>query len=174
LAVCFVIDDVGVMAAVSFEKLFRAEYPRLVAFGFSATGSIEVARDLAQETLARAHRSWVTVQDCDVPEAWLRRVMKNLVVDHLRRQQVEIAAVGRLSSQRQRSEDVIGTDSRLPELLVGLPERQRLVVALVYGSDLSISEVADALGIAAGTVKATLWKARRSIQRRLLREVGDE
>jgi RNA polymerase sigma factor (sigma-70 family) len=162
-------DDVQVRADVSFEELFRDQYPRLVAFGLSMTGSVEVSRDLAQETMARAHQRWAVVVESDVPEAWLRRVMKNLVVDHLRRRQVETGALERLSS-RPESKPGVGGDSRLAELLAVLPERQRLVAALVYGSDLSIDDVAAALGIAPGTVKATLWQARRSIRRRLEQE----
>ena len=159
-------------ATVSFEELFRDQYPRLVAFGLTMTGSVEAARDLAQETMARAHQRWAQVVETDRPEAWLRRVMKNLVVDHLRRREVEASALERLSS-RHRTDAVAHGESRLAELLAVLPERQRLVAALVYGADLSIDDVAQALDIAPGTVKAALWKARRSIRRRLVQE-GDD
>jgi RNA polymerase sigma factor (sigma-70 family) len=164
---------VEVKADVSFEELFRDQYPHLVAFGLSMTGSVEVGRDLAQETMARAHQRWAEVVDADVPEAWLRRVMKNLVVDHFRRLQVESNALGRLSA-RTESTVAVGSESRLADLLAMLPERQRLVAGLVYGSDLSIGEVADALDIAPGTVKATLWKARRSIRRQLELEAAHD
>lgn len=137
------------------------------------TGSIEVARDLAQETMARAHVDWDALADANVPEAWLTRVMKNLVIDHWRRQQVETKALGRLANRRQHHDD-IGGGSRLAELVDILPERQRVVVSLVYGADLSIAQVADALTIAPGTVKATLWKARRSIRRHLAEEAHDD
>ncbi len=159
-----------VRVGLSFEELFRDQYPHLVAFGVSMTGSVEVSRDLAQETMARAHQRWATVTESDVPEAWLHRVMKNLLVDHLRRRHVESNALTRLAS-RPESASASHGDSRLADLLSVLPERQRLVAALVYGADLSIDDVARALGVAPGTVKATLWQARRSIRRHLEQEV---
>ena len=55
----------------------------------------------------------------------------------------------------------------MDELLAVLPERQRLVVALTYVGDLSVAEVAAALDIAPGTVKASLWKARRNLEKHL-------
>lgn len=150
----------------SFEELFRDQYPRLVAFGLSMTGSVEVARDLAQDTMSRAHQNWETLSAADVPAAWLTRVMRNLVIDHGRRQHVESNAIERLSRHVDAVADVV-VESRLDDMLAVLPERQRVVVAMVYCADYSIAETAAALGIAQGTVKATLWKARRSIGRYL-------
>ena len=45
-----------------------------------------------------------------------------------------------------------------------LPERMRLVVSLHYLAGLSVGEVADALDIAPGTVKSTLYDARHKLQ----------
>jgi predicted RNA polymerase sigma factor len=60
------------MAGSSFEKLFREQSPSLVAVGVAVLGTADVARDLAQETMARAHANWETVAGADVPEAWPR------------------------------------------------------------------------------------------------------
>ncbi|BAN00681.1 hypothetical protein YM304_03670 [Ilumatobacter coccineus YM16-304] len=57
-----------------FEVLFKEQYPRLVALGIALTSSGEVANDLAQETLARAHANWEHVSDTESPAAWLRTV----------------------------------------------------------------------------------------------------
>jgi RNA polymerase sigma-70 factor (ECF subfamily) len=48
-----------------------------------------------------------------------------------------------------------------------LPDRQRAVVVLHYLEDRPITDVATVLGIAEGTVKATLAHARRSLARTL-------
>jgi RNA polymerase sigma factor (sigma-70 family) len=164
--VWFVIDDVHVAVGLSFEDLFRVQYPRLVAVGLAVVGSVEVARDLAQETMTRAHANWETVANFDVPEAWLRRVMNNLLVDHLRRREAERGALERLARRPGPTTSVAG-ESRLAEMLAVLPERQRLVAALTYVGDLPVVDVAAALGIAPGTVKASLWKARRTLEKHL-------
>lgn len=165
--VCFVMHGVGVMTEMSFEDLFRQQYPLLVAVGVAVVGRVDVARDLAQETMARAHANWATVIAVDVPEAWLRRVMNNLVIDHLRREQVEQRALERLERRPVPESTVMTSLTRMDELLAVLPERQRLIVALTYVCDLSVADVAAALDIAPGTVKASLWKARRTLEKHL-------
>ena len=44
-----------------------------------------------------------------------------------------------------------------------LPERQRVAVVLHYLDDLSVDQVAAAMGVAVGTVKALLFKARQKL-----------
>ena len=167
LGVHFVSQGVSVMTDISFEDLFRQQYPLLVAVGVAALGRVDVARDLAQETMARAHVNWDKVEAADVPEAWLRRVMNNLVTDQLRRQRVEQRAFQRLASRPPPEVTMTTPLLRMKDLLAVLPERQRQVVALTYVGDLSVAEVAAALDIAPGTVKASLWKARRRLEKHL-------
>jgi RNA polymerase sigma-70 factor, ECF subfamily len=162
---------VGVTVEQSFEVLFRSEFERLVALGIGMTGSVEVARDLAQETMARAYRHWPTVAAADSPQAWLRRVMTNLLIDHARRRRVEGSATQRLAARPPQSAEQSPSNSGLADILALLPERQRAVVVLFYVDDLPVGEIADTLGIASGTVKALLWKARRALERHLAEEV---
>ena len=44
-----------------------------------------------------------------------------------------------------------------------LPERQRAAVALHYLDDMSVAGIADVLGVTVGTIKTSLFKARRSL-----------
>lgn len=155
-----------VATGVDFERLFRTEYPRLVALGVAMTGSTEVARDLAQETMARAYAHLDSLATADAPSAWLRRVMSNLLIDHHRRRGSERVALNRIA-RRPVADASIPAESRFHELLGVLSDRQRAVVALYYADDLSIDEIAETLDIAAGTVKALLWKARRRLEQYL-------
>jgi len=148
--------------------MFRDLYPRLVAVGVGMLGDVEVARDLAQETMARGHRNWITVSAADSPEAWLRRVMINLVIDHLRRRRAEARALERVATVA--AADVGRTELPMAEMLAVLSERQRAVVTLFYVDDLPIATIAKVLGIAPGTVKALMWKARRTLMRQLAEE----
>lgn len=161
-----------VASDLDFDALFRAEFPKLVAIGFGMTGNREVARDLAQETMARAHRHWGSMADIDVPEAWLRTVMKNLTTDHFRRAASERAAVKRLSTPSV-EERATSPESRLAEFVAVLPERQREVVVLFYVDDLSVAQTARVLDMAEGTVKSMLWKARRRLKN-YLKEVDND
>lgn len=160
---------------LDFDVVFGEQYPKLVAIGVALTGSVEVANDLAQETMARAHRNWSLVSMADAPNAWLRRVMKNLIVDHFRRRDAEVRAIGRVAHRRV-ADDARSVDehvvSSMSELLSVLSERQQLAVVLRYVDDLSVAEIASVLEIAVGTVKATLWKARRRLETYLRTEAA--
>ena len=78
------VHDVGVTEEAGFDDLFRHHYARLVGLGVAMSGDHEVARELAQETMLRAHDRWDELADFQQPGAWLRRVMTNLLIDHHR------------------------------------------------------------------------------------------
>jgi len=67
----------------------------------------------------------------------------------------------------ERSEEV----AALRAMLDKLPERQREAVVLRYFEDLSVEQTADAMGCAAGTVKATVHQAVRTLRRKLQESV---
>lgn len=149
-------------SAANFEELYRRELAPLIALATTLTGSRDVGADLAHEALARAYRDWRTVAGHDRPGAWVRRVLINLAIDAHRRRLREAAAMAQLDP-----DPVItptdATSERFWATVRALPERQRAAVALHYIEDLSIAEIADVLGVTAGTVKTSLFMARRSL-----------
>jgi RNA polymerase sigma-70 factor (ECF subfamily) len=148
--------------APGFDEFFRAEQPRMVALAIALTGVPEVARDLAQESLVKAYRAWPSVRTMDRPGAWLRRVTINAAMSWHRSNRREAAARSRLRAPRA-TESPEREGERFWEAVRALPERQRAAVALHYLEDLSIADVALALDIAEGTVKASLFKARATL-----------
>jgi RNA polymerase sigma-70 factor, ECF subfamily len=161
-----VYEDVTVMVDNDFEALYRSVFARLVSLGAARTGRIDVARDLAQETLIRANDRWDELSRYDSPEAWCRTVMVNLLIDYHRSAQSEKRAVQRLA---ERPEALSSTPSldRWRALIEPLPDRQQLVVTLYYADDLSVAEVARLLSTTRGAIKASLFKARRSLRKHL-------
>jgi RNA polymerase sigma-70 factor, ECF subfamily len=160
-----------VTEAVGFEAFFRAEQPKLVALALTMVGDRESARELAQETLVRAYRNWSKVADYDLPGAWARRVLINLVADRARRSASEASALSRLRVV-DACEAPEPVDAAWRAAVLSLPQRQRAVVALHYLEDASVDDVAAVLGIAQGTVKATLASAKRNLRRALDLEDG--
>ena len=77
--------------------------------------------------------------------------------------------LGRLTDRSHLSGQALprGWDHQLEATVAGLPRRQREVVGLYYFVDLPVQQVADLLGISAGTVKSTLADARRHIEAHL-------
>jgi RNA polymerase sigma-70 factor (ECF subfamily) len=157
---------VTVTVATEFEALFRSEFPRLVSLGVAMTGRRDVAHDLAQETMLRAHRRWDELVTYDSPEAWCRRVMVNLVIDHHRSDRAERIAIDRLSRAETTAAPAPELD-RWNDLVGSLPHRQRAIVTLYYADDRSVEEIAELLDTTRGGVKAALFKARRALGKQL-------
>jgi len=168
-----VYEDVTVADGHDFEATFRDVYPRLLSLGILRTGRLEVARDLAQETMLRAHDRWGELAGYDAPAMWCRVVMTNLLVDHYRLTASERSAVDRLSRQtvdeerRLLDSDATSSLKRWNDLVRPLPDRQRLAVTLYYADDLSVGQIANLLDTSRGSVKAMLFKARRTLRSRV-------
>ncbi len=160
----------AVTATHDYEEVFRDVFPRLVSLGVLKTGRVDSARDLAQETMLRAHTRWDELATYDAPAAWCHTVMTNLLVDHHRTTSAEQRAVERLGRRGEiaadRNDDATATPAldRWNEIVAPLPDRQRLVVTLYYADDLSVGQIANLVGTSRGAVKATLFKARRALR----------
>lgn len=166
--------DVPIAVTQSYETFFREEFPKMVALGLGLTGERETARDLAQEAMLRGYQRWNTVGQFDRPGCWVRRVLINLATDHHRRRRTERANEARLATADRLVLDD-PDDERWWDAVRALPDRQRAAVALHYLEDRPIAEVAEILGIADGTVKSTLAKARRKLEHDLAgKEDGHE
>ena len=152
----------------AFEDFFRIQYPKLVTLARGLIGDHDAACDLAQEALLRCHTSWDRVSTLDVPGAWVRRVVINLARDAHRsqRRRFRARAIRPFAPTLLNDPVIDGWWTAVRQL----PERQRAVVALHYLEDLSVLDVANVLGIAEGTVKATLAQARQTLARTIVRE----
>ena len=157
------------MDVVEFERLFRDEYPRLVRSLTLVCGDREVAADVVQDAFVQAHRHWRRVSAYDDPATWVRRVAVNRAFNHhrgVRRLWRFLDRAGRPDRQGTEPPDVAG-EVDLWRAVADLPHQQRHAVALYYLADLPIAEVAAALDIQPGTVKAHLHHARAALADRL-------
>jgi RNA polymerase sigma-70 factor (ECF subfamily) len=159
-----VVGDVGVAPLPEdFDAFWHREQLSVTAFAYALTGSRTAAEDLAQEAFAAAATAWATLQN---PSAWVRRVVSNRAISRWRRQGRETRALSRLASQRD-SYHLSDDDMSFWDAVRRLPRRQAQVVALHYLDDLPVAEIAATLGVAEGTVKATLFRGRAALARAL-------
>ena len=150
---------------------FRQELRPLVALAAAIAGA-DRAEEIAQEALLRAHREWDRIGRYDKPGAWVRRVTINLATSNRRRRRSESTSPcnGRARAAARRPPARRSTSSG--PLVRALPRRQAAAVALHYLDDLSIAEIADALGCAEGTAKAHLHNAPPRARRPLRPAAG--
>jgi RNA polymerase sigma-70 factor (ECF subfamily) len=101
------------------------------------------------------------LRNYDAPDAWVRRIAINVSRDRMRsdrRRRDREAAV--VAPPTPDVTDSFDADEGASELLAGLAARQREVATLFYLEDCSVDDIADRLGVSAGTVKFHLARAR--------------
>lgn len=132
----------------------------LAAMAVSAR-DLEVARDVTADAFARALERWDRVGSMASPGGWTYRVALNLLRRRLRRAALE----QRLLRRVPRREPPPLTDRAVGvwEAVATLPPRTRTAVALRYLGGLTEAEVAEAMGVAPGTVAASLHAGRRRL-----------
>jgi RNA polymerase sigma-70 factor (sigma-E family) len=151
-----------------FEMFYRREYVGVVALAYALSGNRHAAEDLAQDGFLAAHRRWDEISRYDQPIAWVRRVVANMSASLVRRRVAEARALVRFAGRRQTvAAPLEDRDAEYWRAVRSLPLRQAQAVALHYLFDLSVVDVAETLGIAEGTVKAHLHKARAALAKKL-------
>lgn len=122
------------------------------------------ADDVVQEALVRAWRRWSTYDDQrGAPLPWLLAIVADRARRH-RRRASRPAALADVATPPAPS------DLDLERAVARLSERQRRAVDLYYFADLDVATVAEVMGCAEGTVRATLHQARA----RLRELIGDD
>jgi RNA polymerase sigma-70 factor (sigma-E family) len=147
-------------ATSAFEALFDASFETMKRLAYLL--GADDPENIAQEAFVRLHARWQTLDDPDRAEAYLRRTVVNLSRSRLRHLRVV---------RRAPQDPVLDADSAeaavlakaehrsLRAALAALSQRQRQVLVLRYWLDLDQAEIAETLGVAVGTIKATTSQA---------------
>lgn len=150
----------GTAIGLAFEPWYRTEYPKVLAAMTLVAVDADLASDATDEAFARAYERWGRVSAMDSPGGWLYRTAVNVVRRRRRRAGIERRL---LAQHRPTAEAPAALDPEVWSAVAALPDRQRTAIALRYLLDLTQTEVAAAMGVADGTVSATLTAARRSL-----------
>jgi RNA polymerase sigma-70 factor (ECF subfamily) len=150
--------------SLDFDDTFRRCFGPMVRSLAVAAGDREVAADCVQDAFERAFVRWRRVSRLDDPVAWIRHVAVNRMRDHFRKNERGGRAVARLRVEQPMSVAAPKEPSELAALLSQLPTQQRIAAALFYLDDLSVGEVAHAMGLSDGAVKYHLHAARATLR----------
>lgn len=136
----------------------------LVRFGAAYTGNLDLAQDAAQETFLRLLKWRAHHPDTELQPGWLFTVARHAAIDLLRKHEATRRSrfLSEISSLPP-SDEVI-TRIEVRRVLSGLPKGDRECLILFYFADLSITEIADQIGVSPSTVKMRLKRARARFQ----------
>ena len=170
------IRDVRTGDREAFGRLVQAYQRRLFGLVLMMVREAAGAEDVTQETFVRAYTHLGAYDDRRPFYPWLAAIAVRLSQNWLR-------AHGRSTSREgtpldAANEPGVPTDAlmtmiaderdrRLWRAVAALPSGERTAVILYYRDEMTVADVARALGVTAGTVKTFLFRARGHLRDRL-------
>jgi RNA polymerase sigma factor (sigma-70 family) len=159
----------------SFERLYAEYAAPVYSFLAYRTGNPAVAEDLLADTFERV---WASRGRFDVrrgsKKTWLYSIALNRLRDHARREVVESRALSELAQQEGEHANGSANGLERAELrqvllaaMSGLDDLEREVLALRYGGDLSLREIAGLLGVPRSTVEGRLYRGLKKLSQEL-------
>ena len=160
------------MRDADFDRLYRAEAQGLYGFLAYRTGNTALAEDLLADTFERALRARRGFDRRRGTERnWLYAIALNILRDHARRAATEGRAVERVASGAPGSagsaEDDVERRDELQRAMATLAEEEREAIALRFGADLTVPEIAAVLELPLSTVEGRVYRALRKLRERL-------
>jgi RNA polymerase sigma-70 factor (ECF subfamily) len=155
--------------AGAFEQLYREHAPRLYALSCRMAGSTEDGEDLLQEIFLQAYRKLGSFKGDSALGTWLYRLALNHCLDYVRSRQAKMSKLTDTLDAEISMEPSARRETPIARLdlergVARLPAgcREAFVLHDVEGFD--HKEVARLLGIAEGTSKSQVFKARMKLR----------
>lgn len=149
-----------------FEREMVALIPQMRAFARTLCGDATAADDLAQDAVAKAWHARASFQMGTNMKAWLFMILRNQFYSDKRRSWRSSQLDPEVAANTLIATDDPSAAIELDEVrraLAMLPEEQREPLILIGAAGLSYEEVSDIMGVAIGTIKSRVSRARDRI-----------
>lgn len=166
------------MSLPDFERFARGELPALLRYAVLLTGDRELAQDLVQDVMVKAHRQWGRVAAADRPGLYVRTMLTREHLSWRRRwavRSIRLADDGMVDGEpvRDHAGQVADRDD-VWRRLGALPRQQRAVLVLRYYERVPDTEIAAILGCSPGTVRGYASRALATLRLDLTAELHTE
>jgi RNA polymerase sigma-70 factor (ECF subfamily) len=172
--------------SAAFGELVRRYGNGVLGYLIKMSGNRHEAEDLFQETFKRVHEKAHTFRGSQF-KSWLFTIATNVAIDGLRRRRrmrvvslnqkldctdrnsEELSAVALADDSCEPSQEAAKAEQvqQVRDAIESLPARQRATLVLAYYQQLSYPEVAKVLGCSLGTVKTQMYRALRTLGKKL-------
>jgi RNA polymerase sigma-70 factor (ECF subfamily) len=155
---------------LEFEQAYDDNLARVYGFFAYRVGSRDDAEDLTQQTFERALRAWDRFDPHRAAVGtWLLAIARNLLIDHYRARAPESALVALddvpLSALPvANGAGPLGLEPELADALNSLAQRDREIVALRYGADLTGPEIVELTGLTLANVQQIISRSLRRLR----------
>ena len=166
--------SVTTAGAAEFAEVAGRYRPQIFRFLLASLRDPDEAETLTQDCLLKAHRNWASFRGESSVMTWLLRIAINLQKDNWRNRRmqfwkmthsnaVDAADAGSWlpSAESSPEQQALAKDQvkQVWKAVEGLSERQRTIFMLRHVEEMDIREIAGAIGLSEGTVKAHLSRA---------------
>lgn len=167
--------------AYDIESLIRQYGNDVLRTAYMYVKDIHTAEDIFQDVFIKVNQKLSGFEGNSSIKTWIIRITINTCKDYLKS-----AWNRRVVPMMEYQEDAIVSESDYKEVeqqdtnqlikktVLSLPEKYRDVVICVYFQDMTITEAARTLGIAEGTAKSRLSRARLRLKEVLEGRISDE
>lgn len=152
----------GLSESVTIDDIYRSHRMGMVRLAILLVDDLQSAEDVVQEAFTGLYKNWSKLRDRRAAIGYLRTAVVNGSRSMLRRRRTARAYVPPDSGTARSAESLamMSAEHRaVVAALADLPDRQREVLVLRYYGGLSEAEIAEATGLAKGTVKSTASRA---------------
>jgi RNA polymerase sigma-70 factor (ECF subfamily) len=155
----------------AFRALYDRNVDRVFRLCFRMVGEEELAREVTQDAFVRVWECLDQFRGDAAFSTWMHSVAVSVVLNRLRKidrhrkRERSLEDVGHLGEDRRGPEP--GVRDRLKAAVDALPEIYRTVFLMYDLEGYPHKEIADALGVAVGTSKARLFRARELLREAL-------
>lgn len=163
------------------ETLMRQYGNDVLRTAYMYVKDIHMAEDIFQDVFIKVNNKLSTFEGNSSIKTWIIRITINTCKDYLKS-----AWNRKVVPMMEYQEDTLISDSDYEEIesadttelvkktVMALPDKYREIVLCVYYQDMTLSQAASALGIAEGTAKSRLSRARIKLKEILERRLPDE
>jgi RNA polymerase sigma factor (sigma-70 family) len=154
------VNTAGHPAATEFAAFYAKELDGQVRRAFLLVGSNEAANDVVHDAFVAVYRRWDGLES---PGPYLNRVVLNGCRDLARQRGRHERTLRRVVAV---SDDFAMSDT-LDDVLKSLPFNHRAAIVLRFYGQLSVAEIADALGTQPGSVGPWIDRGLKKMRRAL-------
>jgi RNA polymerase sigma-70 factor (ECF subfamily) len=151
--------------AVAFRQLADQRLDASYRLAYVILRDPHEAQDATHDAFVTAWRKWPTLRDPTAFERWFDRILVNTcrhrLRDRSRHRTTDLSPELAITPDAQAH---VEASDLVSEAMARLGPNDRIVLALRYARDLTVEQIADRLGIRAGTVKSRLHYALHRMQ----------
>ena len=155
---------------MKFTDAYEEQFWNVYGFHGYRLRSPAETEDLTQETFERALKAWHRFDPARGElRTWLLAIARNVYIDHRRRQQARPRTVAveaddpRLDPAAPPEAGIV-LDPEVAEALKRLSRREREAIALRFGGDLPVKDIAEVLGVSVANAQQILSRALRRLR----------